>query len=365
MKPKEFFNQLLNRRTFLLGLGASAGAIGLMGAGSPLAQNKAVAMQEPIKDFVYQGHHSADHTDHLGPALRSVSPQTKKLDPMGFLTRFDYGQVSKGAKGQTIRDYTVVASEADVEIAEDVGFSGWMFNGNIPGPTLRCTQGDYVRIRFINQTERRHSMHFHGIRPSEVDGITPIQPSAEFVYEFTAEPFGLFPYHCHVRPVNEHVQRGLYGLLIVDPPTPRPSAHELVMVLNGYDVNSDLKNDLYTINGVAEYFMDQPIRLRQYELVRVYLLNMTEFDPLVSLHIHANTADLYFGDGALQPNRRTDIFPLGHAERAIVEFSYRFPGRYMFHPHQNLIAEHGAVGFFEVVPQPGEQLEEDKSNSDH
>lgn len=357
MQIKEHIAKVLSRRSFLLSLGSGLGTGFLFGSASQPQANKALAARGQEPQFVYQSRHGGDHSEHAGPAYRAISSTTKKLDPMGFLKRFDYGQVTQTLDGRTTREYTMVAAEAEVEIAEDIGFDAWMFNGQLPGPTLRCTEGDYVRVRFINQTERRHSIHFHGIRPSEMDGVEPIRPGGEFVYEFMAEPFGLYPYHCHIRPVNEHIQRGLYGAFIVDPPTTRPPANEVVMVLNSYDLNSDQRNDVYSINGVAEYFLDQPIPIRQHELVRIYLINMVEFDPVVSLHLHANTADVYLSDGTLKPERHTDIITLGQAERAIVEFRYKFPGLYMFHPHQNVIAERGCVGFFEVLKAEERQMD--------
>jgi FtsP/CotA-like multicopper oxidase with cupredoxin domain len=182
-----------------------------------------------------------------------------------------------------------------------------------------------------------------------MDGVDPIEPEGgEFIYEFIAEPFGLFPYHCHIRPINEHIQRGLYGALIIDPKTPRPKANELVFVLNGYDLDSDWGNDLYSINGVADYFLEHPIPLKVGEPVRIYLLNMTEFDPVLSLHLHASMFNVYRSGSWLVPHEYTDIVTLAQSERAILEFSYQYPGRYMFHPHQSVIAERGMAGFFEV-----------------
>jgi len=340
MPIKQIFmgeSRRLSRRSFLLGLGTGLGLSLLAGF---------TGRDQPIRSH---GSYKLSQAHNLGPARRAVGPQTRRLNPMAFLKAFDYGKVTQLPDGRTLRQWTLIVREGEIEVAEGVGFEAWMFNENVPGPTLRCTEGDLVRVRFINQTPRRHSIHFHGIRPAKMDGIEPIEPDGgEFIYQFTAEPSGLFPYHCHTTPVAEHIQRGLYGLFIVDPLEPRPPANEMVIVLNSYDLDADWKSDLYSINGVADYFMHHPIPIKQNELVRIYLLNMTEFDPVVSLHLHANTAYIYRSDGSLTPEGRTDIITLAQAERAIVEFSYKFPGLYMFHPHQTIIAERGMIGFFEV-----------------
>ncbi len=339
----------LSRRSLLLGLGTGLGASLLIGQASRSNQSQpGVSTSLP---FSYRSHHSSHHADQhpIGPAGHAVTARTKKLNPMAVLQSFDYGKVSPMADGRTLREYTLIAAEDEVEVAEDIAFEAWMFNGRIPGPTLRCTEGDLVRWRFVNQTERRHSIHIHGFKPSEMDGVEPIEPGAEFIYEFVAEPFGLFPYHCHIRPVNEHIQRGLYGAFIIDPKTPRPKANELIMVLNSYDLDSDQKNDLYSVNGVAEFFLEHPIPLKVGEFVRIYLLNMVEFDPVVSLHLHASMFNVYRSGSWLTPHEYTDIVTLAQAERAVLEFAYKFPGQYLFHPHQTLLAERGCAGFFEAM----------------
>jgi len=346
-ESSETSSRILSRRSLLLGLGTGFGASLLIGQSSRSNQPSA-STSLPLP---YRSRHGAHHADQhpIGPAGHAVTARTKKLNPMAVLQSFDYGKVSHMTDGRTVRDFTLVAAEEEVEIAEDIAFEGWMFNGHIPGPTLRCTEGDYVRVRFINQTERRHSIHIHGFKPSEMDGVEPVQPGDEFVYEFVAEPFGLFPYHCHIRPVNEHIQRGLYGALIIDPKRPRPKANELIMVLNSYDLDSDQKNDLYSINGVADYFLEHPIPLKVGELTRIYLLNMVEFDPVVSLHLHASMFNVYRSGSWLTPHENTDIVTLAQAERAILEFAYKFPGQYLFHPHQTLMAERGCAGSFSVA----------------
>ena len=42
-----------------------------------------------------------------------------------------------------------------------------------PGPTLRATEGDRVRVTFINQGSHPHTIHFHGWHPPEMDGSLP------------------------------------------------------------------------------------------------------------------------------------------------------------------------------------------------
>jgi FtsP/CotA-like multicopper oxidase with cupredoxin domain len=151
-------------------------------------------------------------------------------------------------------------------------------------------------------------------------------------------------------PVKKHIEKGLYGAFIVDPRVPRPPAKELVMVMNGFDVNFDGKNEFYTVNGFANYYMEHPIKLKLNEMIRVYLVNMTEFDLINSMHIHANFFKLYRTGTKLDDYEYTDTVILGQGERAILEFTYNFPGRFMFHAHQSEFQELGWNGIFEIEP---------------
>jgi FtsP/CotA-like multicopper oxidase with cupredoxin domain len=85
------------------------------------------------------------------------------------------------------------------------------------------------------------------------------------------------------------------------------------------------------------------------ELVRVYLTNFVEYDPIGSFHLHGQTFDVYRSGTSLKPQDHTDVITLGQTERAILEFRLPRRGRYMFHPHQIHMAEKGAMGWFAAV----------------
>jgi len=81
-----------------------------------------------------------------------------------------------------------------------------------------------------------------------------VKPGEEFIYEFDADPVGIHLYHCHSSPLKRHVHKGLYGAYIVDPKEGRPPAHEMVMVMNGFDTNFDGDNEVYAVNSVAFHY---------------------------------------------------------------------------------------------------------------
>ena len=286
----------------------------------------------------------------IDPIEQVVNPQDSVVDPEKYLREFSYGRVSTLPNGTTLREFTLVASDQLVkEVSPGVFYNVWTFNGTVPGPTIRATEGDIVRINFVNNGSLPHSFHTHGIHPAEMDGVFEmISPGGRFTYEFVAEPFGVFPYHCHMTPLEEHITHGLYGVYIVDPKTPRPPADEMVMVMNGYDTDFDTENNFYTVNGIPYYYMHHPIQIEKDKPVRVYLVNMLEFDPLNNLHLHANMFNYYPSGTNLQSDELTDVISLNQGERGIMEFKYKYPGKYMFHAHKTEFAEKGWMGTFLV-----------------
>jgi FtsP/CotA-like multicopper oxidase with cupredoxin domain len=235
-----------------------------------------------------------------------------------------------------------------------VKFPAWVYNGRVPGPALRAREGERLRVRFANGSAHPHTIHFHGIHPAAMDGVPgigpgTIAPGKSVTYEFDAEPFGLHLYHCHVSPLAEHIARGMYGAFIVDPRKERPAADELVMVMNGFDTNFDLSNEIYAVNTVGFAYMDEPIRVHRNELVRIYLVNTLEFDPINSLHVHANFFHYYPTGTSLEPVEYTDTIMQCQGQRGILELRFPHEGKFMFHAHQSEFAQLGWMGFFEVV----------------
>lgn len=325
---------------------------------SNLIQSSARA-QDGINDFSKRnivGGHTPGYNiletsgDVLDPISLNVTIQDAVVDPMKYLREFNYGKVSELPNGAKLREFTLIASDDKVkEISPGVFYNVWMFNGTVPGPTIRATEGDVVRINFINNGSKSHTIHTHGIHEAEMDGVfETVGAGGRFTYEFTAEPFGVFPYHCHMQPLEEHITHGLYGVYIVDPKTPRPPADEMVMVMNGYDTDFDTENNFYTVNGIPYYYMHHPIQIENGRLVRVYLVNMLEFDPINNFHLHANLYQLYRSGTSLVPHEYTDMVTMSQGERGILEFKYKFPGQYMFHAHKTEFAEKGWMGLFLV-----------------
>jgi FtsP/CotA-like multicopper oxidase with cupredoxin domain len=332
----------LSRRDLL-----RAGALGAAG----LAAASGALVIRPRSGVAQLGLHADSHSAHLMAAVGDI--RAGGFDPSAFLTRFDYGKVSTMSDGRTLREYYIAAIDQEIEVAPGVFFPAWTYNGQVPGPTVRCTEGDRLRVHFSNAGTHPHSMHFHGIHPANMDGVfEQVQPGETFTYEFDAEPYGLQLYHCHSIPLKRHLHKGLYGTFIIDPKAGRPPARELVMVMNAFDTNFDGENEVYAVNTVGFHYQTHPIQVQLHELIRVYLVNLTEFDPINSFHLHGNFFKVFRTGTDLDRYEYTDNLMLCQGERAVLEFSFKHAGKFMFHAHQSEFAELGWMGMFDVKGTP-------------
>jgi FtsP/CotA-like multicopper oxidase with cupredoxin domain len=384
---------------------------------------------------------------------------SKRPTPVEYLTYFNCGHVSKDESGRTIRQFTLIVEENQKIPVTYEGhmLEAWTFNGTIPGPTIRVTEGDLVKIRVINSNENSnpHSLHTHSVHYAKNDGVSmggypggAISPGRSFTYEFVAQPYGVYPYHCHVDPIADHINRGLYGMMIIDPLEPRPQMTEMAMLLNGYDLDLDLEgptkippaalfqtiedsnmtedmtenetstdanmtedmtenetstdanmtedmtenetstdanttlvssdmesadteeesgvdesseeddggvervNEIYTVNGKAFDYMMNPIVLNTGKPYRIFLVNMLEFDLVNSFHLHGAMFNYYTAGTDETADYNTDIVTLSQGDRGIMEFTYAYPGTYMFHAHQTEFTDLGWMGLFDVRGDP-------------
>lgn len=124
------------------------------------------------------------------------------------------------------------------EILDGVTITAYTYNGTVPGPMIRVTEGDQVRIVVRNELPHPTTIHWHGVEvPNAMDGVPgvtqdPILPGETFTYEFTAKPAGTFMYHSHYEG-DIQVMAGLYAPFIIDPLEPEadpPAVDEVLMI---------------------------------------------------------------------------------------------------------------------------------------
>ncbi|HUF30608.1 MAG TPA: multicopper oxidase domain-containing protein [Gemmatimonadaceae bacterium] len=345
-------NAISRRRFVRAGIGA--GALGVAAVG--LTQESERIIKGPRTATAELEPHT--HEMMMPSVVGEVDHVKNRFNPSALLSDFDQGKITTLPTGQILHEYVFVVQNQTIEIVPGLEFAAWTYNGRIPGPTIRVTEGDRVRVALQNAGDHAHSIHFHGVHPGNMDGVFDAQsgvvaPGGTYVYEFDAEPFGTHLYHCHTAPLAKHIAKGLYGAFIIDPKGGRPPVdREMVMVMSGYDVDFDGANDFYQVNGIPfHYDHDKnPIKLKVGERVRIHLINALEFDQSNSFHLHANFFHYYPTGTSMTPSEFTDTVALMQGQRGILEFSYRYPGRYMFHAHKTEFAELGWTGVFDVEP---------------
>ncbi len=361
------------------------GGMSLLGLAFLPGIKEAIKGEEPAAVDPKPAEHEGSH-DGLG-TVGMVDHEANGFNPHDMLYDFDYGTVSTLENGQTLREYTIYAIDKEFEIAPGVMFPGWVYGsptspesvragrlvGRVPGPTLRCVEGDRIRITFTNTSSHPHTIHFHGIHSAAMDGVPGvgagnIEQGQSTVYEFDAFPFGCHLYHCHALPLARHIHKGLYGGFIVDPDPEKYEGkekevaktrnhnypenqqfNEMFMLMNAFDTNFDKSNEFYAVNTIPFAFHHQPIPITKDKKQRVYLVNVTEYDPINSFHTHANFFDYYDHGTTLTPTSKTiDTVMQCQAQRGILEFSFEGfeDGMYMFHAHQSEFAELGWMAFF-------------------
>ena len=166
-------------------------------------------------------HLSATHEGHNHPALGHAAMIRDHVPASGGphdLDKLLYPPKALPHKPGRVREYELVAVDKTIEVAPGVEFNAWTYNGTVPGPVIRATEDDLLRVKFHNGGSHPHTIHFHGIHQAKMDGVFEVVlPGDSFTYEFTARPAGMHLYHCHATPLKKHIHKGLYGSLIIDP----------------------------------------------------------------------------------------------------------------------------------------------------
>src|SRR5215213_4585178 len=246
----------------------------------------------------------------------------------------------------TRKEYTLIAQDAELEIAPGKVVKTWTYNGTMPGPTLRFTEGDNVTVKFINKTPIPHTVHMHGNHDALNDGVHhQVMPNETYLYNITAGPAGALMYHCHAYPTSLHIRMGMYGAMIVDPKdTLLPPAREFVMVLSEFDDDNIMKFETkyYPINGYLDQYVQNPIQVNRDELVRLYVINIGTTIPY-QFHLHSTIFKAY--PSGLLSNEPLDVqtAPVGPGDATLIEAKWKYPGTYLFHSH-GFLEERGNMG---------------------
>jgi manganese oxidase len=288
---------------------------------------------------------SADEMDKMHEAgVKAFPAKTAGLggQPLEFRREGDF------------KVFDITCKKVQWEIEPGKFAEAWAYNGTLPGPEIRVTEGDKVRVVVKNELDQSTAVHWHGlVIPNAMDGVPfitqpPIKPGTNFTYEFVAKPAGTHMYHSHHNAAHQ-VGMGLLGAFIVEPKDPksRPAFDiETTMVLNDGVLG-------YTLNGKG-FPATQPIVCKQGQKVLIRYLN--EGSQLHPMHLHGMPQLVIARDGyLLREPYLCDTLTIGPGERweAIVDATEL--GTWAFHCHilSHAESEHGMFGMVTVlVVQP-------------
>jgi nitrite reductase (NO-forming) len=153
------------------------------------------------------------------------------------------------AQAKTVQ-VTLHAKEVDVPI-DNKGtiYKAWTYDGKIPGPLVRVNEGDTVDFTLFNDTNNKnsHAIDFHAAQLDVVKDFGPVKPGESKHFTFAAKYPGIFYYHCGADPMIQHIARGMFGAIIVDPKDPNamPKAdREYVLIQSELYPNPENKDDM-------------------------------------------------------------------------------------------------------------------------
>jgi len=249
-----------------------------------------------------------------------------------------------------VKVFELVTKPVTWQIIQDVFATAWTYNGTVPGPMIRVTEGDVVRILIKNELPEPTTIHWHGIAvPNAMDGIPditqkPILPGETFTYEFIAQPAGTYMYHSHYEG-DVQVSAGLYAPFIVDPkePTsPAPSVDVNLMISEWLLRDGEtfaampmagMEPNYFTINGKA--FPDtETINVKKGQLVRLRLAGIGQL--VHPIHLHGVPFTIVATDGHPVPKAAQltkDTVLVSPGERYDIEFIATESGQWLLHCH--------------------------------
>ncbi len=260
----------------------------------------------------------------------------------------------------------LVLLDKTVQIAPNIRYRAWTFNGTVPGPVIRAKVGDTIDISLTNKAIMGHSIDFHAaLAPPDVAYQT-VPPGKTLHFSWVAKYPGAFLYHCGTPPVLAHISNGMYGAIIIDPQDGwGPASHDYVLVQSEFypalypgskdEYYGDLSKmktgrpDIVTFNGTAFRYKNNPLPIKVGEQVRLFVVNAGP-SHFSAFHVVGTIFKTAYVDG--NPANKsiglqTLSVPPGGA--AVAEFAVDQPGMYPFVTHSFGDADDGALGLFQAT----------------
>lgn len=253
--------------------------------------------------------------------------------------------------------------EVPVRILPDTVVAAWTFDGDIPGPIVHVRQGDTVEFTLSNQGTLPHSMDFHAAQIDPKTAFRSVPPGQSVSYTFRPKYAGAFLYHCGTSPVLMHLGSGMFGAIIVDPPTPLAPAKEFVLVQSEFYL-SEPKNgvaafdyskmlstvpDLVAFNGRPSQYSDAPIRVKRGDRVRFYVVVAGPNLPCGFHVVGEQFNTVYLGAPPESAIHGVQTFSVTAGGGMVFELVADIPGEFSFVNHSLGHGQKGATGMLIVA----------------
>ena len=260
----------------------------------------------------------------------------------------------------------LVLLDRDVEIAPDMHYRAWTFNGTVPGPVIHAKVGDTIDVTLTNRAMMGHSIDFHAALAPPNVAYQTVMPGHTLHFSWVARYPGAFMYHCGTPPVLAHISNGMYGEIVIDPadgwggdaqdyvfvqsefyPTLLPGSHE--------DYFGDLEKmrkgmpDVVAFNGMAFRYRANPLPIKVGKLVRVFVVDAGP-SHFSAFHVVGTLFSRVLLDGN-PANATTGVqtiaIPPGGG--AVGEFTVQQAGSYPFVTHSFGDTDEGGLGVFQAT----------------
>jgi manganese oxidase len=265
-------------------------------------------------------------------------------------TETEGGQPLTFREENGIKVFELTTKAVQWPILDGTTITAFTYNGTVPGPMIRITEEDRVRIVVKNELPDATTVHWHGVEvPNAMDGVPgvtqdPIEPGETFTYEFTAKPAGTFMYHSHFEG-DVQVSAGLYAPFIIDPKEPEavpPDVDKTLMISESLIRDGQtfapmpmtgMEPNFFTINGKS-FPATEEITVQKGERVRLRLIGIGQF--IHPMHLHGIPFKIVATDGHAVPEAAQltkDTVTVAPGERYDIEFIATEPGQWMLHCH--------------------------------
>jgi FtsP/CotA-like multicopper oxidase with cupredoxin domain len=340
---------VISRRNFLKVAGLTGVGVGLVACRSQTeVASSAVTQTDDGHDMDTTSAVTAADTAEEMDAMHEAGVKTF-VDRIGQDPAF-WGTPLEYRMDGDYKVFELTCRQVPWEVEPELVIEAFTYNEIVPGPEIRVTQGDKVRIIVHNEMNQSTGVHWHGVLlPNNMDGVPfitqpPIKPGETFTYEFEAKNPGSHMYHSHHN-AAEQTTKGMLGAFIIEPKDKSQDPEfdsDYTLILNDSGTG-------FSLNGKS-FPYTQPIVAKLGEKVRIRYMN--EGLLIHPMHLHGLEQLVFAKDGWNLPQPYyCDTLNVAPGERYDVLVNCHTPGVWAFHCHILNHAEsaHGMFGMVTAV----------------